>query len=154
MEQGSTNLNKMETDKFCYTTAKLLHLSKRVRVDINLAVSFLCTRVVSPTQDDKEMLKRVLSYLRGTKNMKRIIGTNYLNYLQPWIDASYAMCRDMRGHMGGVISMGNGVVIHNCGKQKLNTKSSMESEVKGVSDFFTIHHYIICIVFLESSGGI
>ena len=84
-------------------------------------IIFLCTRVVSPVQGDKEKLKRVLSYINGTKNMIRIIGTNYLNFLQVWIDASYAMYRDTRGHMGGEISMGKGVVIHNCGRQKSNT---------------------------------
>ena len=124
-----------EAEKFHHTTAKLLFLSKRVRIDIDLAVSFLCTRVAAPTKGDREKLIRVLSYLNGTKRMKRIMGANGLDYLQSWTDASYAIHRDMKGHTGGVISMGKGAVIHNCSKQKLNTKSSTESEVVGVSDF-------------------
>ena len=138
-EEDSGNLtapvDEKRADKFHHTTAKLLYLSKRVRLDIDLAISFLCTRVASPTHGDEMKLKRVLSYLNGTKGMKRIIGANGLSYLQTWIDASYTVHRDMRGHTGGIISMGKGVMVHNCTKQKLNTKSSTKSEVVGVSDF-------------------
>ena len=63
------------------------------------------------------------------------MGTNSTGYLQTWIDASYATHRDMRGHTGGIISMGHGTVIDGCSKQKINTKSSTESEIVGVSDF-------------------
>ena len=60
---------------------------------------------------------------------------NDTRYLQTWIDASYATHRNMRGYTGGIISMGKGAVIHGCSKQKINTKSSTESEIVGVSDF-------------------
>ena len=56
-------------------------------------------------------------------------------YLQTWIDTSYANHPNMRGHTGGIISMGKGTVIHECSEQKINTKSSIESEIVGVSDF-------------------
>ena len=128
-------LNELKAEKFHHTMAKLLYASKRVRIDIDLAVSYLCTRVASPTEGDEDKLKRVLSYLQGTKRMKRIIGMNGLSYIQTWIDASYAIHRDMRGHTGGVISFGTGAAIHNCSKQKINTQSSTEYEVVGVSDF-------------------
>ena len=54
-------------DKFHQTTEKLLYLAKRVSIDIDLAVSFLCTRVAMPIIGDETKLKRVLSYLQGTK---------------------------------------------------------------------------------------
>ena len=50
-------LTEEKADKFHRTTTKLLYLSKRVRIDIDLAVSYLCTRVASPTYGDKEKLK-------------------------------------------------------------------------------------------------
>ena len=129
-------LSEQAADKFHHTTAKLLYATKRVRrIDIDLAVSFLCTRVATPTKGDEFKLKRVLSYLQGTKSMKQIIGTNGLHYIQTWIDASYAVHRDMRGHSGAIVSMGKGVLIHSCAKQKINTKSSTESEIVGMSDF-------------------
>ena len=135
--QKTEILNESKAEKFHHTMAKLLYVSKRVRIDIDLAVSYLCTRVAPPTEGDEDKLKRVLSYLQGTKRMERIIGMNGLSYIQTWIDASYAIHRDMRGHTGGVISFGTGAAIHNCSKQKINTKSSTESEVVRVSDFLS-----------------
>ena len=79
-----------------------------------------------------------------------IIGTNGMDYMQTWIDASYAVHRDMRGHTGGVISMGKGTVMHNCTKQKINTKSSTESEVVGVSDL--LPYTIWASYFLKAQG--
>ena len=45
-------LNSEEADKFHHFVAKLLYLAKRTRPDILLAVTFLCTRVKEPDQDD------------------------------------------------------------------------------------------------------
>jgi hypothetical protein len=63
------------------------------------------------------------------------MGTNGMEIMQTWVDASYAIHHDMRGHTGGVISMGHGVFHSKSSKQKLNTKSSTESEVVGASDY-------------------
>ena len=95
-DEGETlqYLNEVKADKFHQVTAKLLYASKRIKIDIDLAVSFLCTRVAAPTVGDEDKLKRVLSYLKGTKNMRRIIGMNGLGYVQTWIDVSYAVHRD------------------------------------------------------------
>ena len=62
-------LDEGEAERYHHTTAKLLYLSKRVRIDTDLAVSFLCTRVAAPTVGDKQKLLTVLSYLNGTKTM-------------------------------------------------------------------------------------
>lgn len=45
-------LGKAEAEHFHHMTAKLLYLSKRAHPDIQLAVSFLTTRVKSPDHDD------------------------------------------------------------------------------------------------------
>ena len=41
----------------------------------------------------------------------------------------------MRGHTGGTMSMGVGTVHNKSSKQKLNTRSTTESEVVGVSEY-------------------
>ena len=82
--------------------------------------------------------------------MKRKLGMNGMHYIQTWIDASYAIHRDIRGHTGGIISMGSGAIIHNCAKQKLNTKSSTEAEIVGVSDFLP---YTIWVSFFLKAQG-
>ena len=91
-------------DKFHSIVAKLLFVSKRSRLDIGLAVAFLCTRVSKSTFDDWAKLKRLLKYISATINMPKIIGTDDLSFMKTWVDASYAIHPDMRSHTGGVVS--------------------------------------------------
>ena len=120
-------LNEKRKELFHTITAKLLYIMKRARPDIELAVSFLCTRVQNPNLDDWKKLQRVIGWLEGTINDTRFIGANSLEQLFTWIDASYAVHMNMRGHTGGAISMGYGVIHSRAGKQRINTKSSTES---------------------------
>ena len=55
-----------------------------------------------------------------------------------YIDASFAVHPNMRGHTGGCMTMGRGFPISVSTKQKLNTKSSTESEFVGVDDMMPI----------------
>jgi hypothetical protein len=80
-------------------------------------------------------LRQLLQYISGTIELPWIIGTNGMEVMQTWVDTSYAIHHDMRGHTGGVISMGHGVFHSKSSKQKLNIKSSTESEVVGASDY-------------------
>ena len=58
-----------------------------------------------------------------------------MDIMSTYVDASYAVHRDMRGHTGGAMSMGIGIIQGKASKQKLNTKSSTETEVVGASDY-------------------
>ena len=58
-----------------------------------------------------------------------------LKTLYTWVDASYDVHPDMRSHTGGTMSLGHGVLNTMSAKQKLNTKSTTESEVVGASDY-------------------
>ena len=120
---------------FHYIVAKLLYVSKRARVDIDLTVSFLCTRVSKSTDEDWVKLRRLLQYLFGTIDMERIIGANSLDLLETYVDASYAVHHDMMGHTGALVIVGRGIIQGKASKQKLNTKSSTETEVVGASDY-------------------
>ena len=51
------------------------------------------------------------------------------------MDADYAMYANMRGQTRGEISMGYGLLPGKSSKQKINVKSSMESELVGVSEY-------------------
>ena len=110
-------------------------MSKRARPDLDLTISFLCTRVAKSTTEDWDKLRRLIGYIKSTLHLRRIIGAHDLSVLYTWVDASYAIHRDLRGHTGGVISLGSGMLYHNTSKQKINTKSSTETEVVGASDF-------------------
>ena len=67
--------------------------------------------------------------------MPRIIGANGMEIMETYVDASYAVHHDMKGHTGGLLTLGRGIVQGKASKQKLNTKSSTETELVGASDY-------------------
>ena len=64
-------------------------------------------------------------------NDDRVIGADSLEVLHTWIDASYAVHQDMKGQTGGAMSLGTGLIHLQSSKQKINAKSSTESEIIG-----------------------
>ena len=50
------------------------------------------------------------------------------------MDGSYGVHPNLRGHTGGGLTLGRGFPVSASTKQKLNTRSSTESEVVGVDD--------------------
>ena len=119
---------------FHHTVAQLLFLCMRSRRDVHTAVSFLTTRVREPDRDDWGKLKNVLKYLKGTRHMKLNISIDTMSTIQWYVDASYGTHKDMRGHTGMIMTMGKGAIMSASKKQKLNSKSSTESELIGVDD--------------------
>ena len=86
------------------------------------------------------MSRRVIAFVKGTVDDKRIIGANNLIQISLWIDAAYTVNPDMKSQTGGDISMGIGILYGKCGNQRLNVKRSMEAEMVDVSD--NIVYYI------------
>ena len=56
----------------------------------------------------------------------------------------------MKSHTGGVVSFGTGALMSKSSKQKLNTKSSTEAEMVGVSDY--LPRAIWAKKFMEGQG--
>ena len=54
-----------------------------------------------------------------------------------YVDALFAVHKDMRSHTGGFITMGTGGAYVHSRKHKLNTKSSTEAELVRVHDVLT-----------------
>jgi hypothetical protein len=67
--------------------------------------------------------------------MTLILSANGSGILKWWVDASFTFHPNMRGHSGGVLSLGRRFTIVSSTKQKLNTKSSTEAEIMGADDF-------------------
>ena len=88
--------------------------------------------------------------MKGTLDYRLKLGADSMTILKTWVDASYAPHQDMRSHTGGCSSFGNGVVMSRSSKQKLNSKSSTEAEVIGVSDI--LPYNLWTIYFLEAQG--
>ena len=147
----SPALTKAKADNFHSVTASLLFILRRCRLDIQTAVGFLTTRVSScPTEDDWTKLRRVLQYLRGTIDLVLTIGADGITKMKSWVDVSYGTHDDCRSHTGAAISFGWGILLTKCQKQKLNTKSTTEGEIVGVSDFFP--NMISARMLLEEQG--
>ncbi len=66
--------------------------------------------------------------------MPLILSANGSGILKWWVDGSFGVHPNMRGHTGGGLSMGRGFPISMSTKQKLNTRSSTESELVAVDD--------------------
>jgi len=133
-----------------HIVAKLLYVCKRSRLDIQVAIAFLCTRVKCPNIHDWLKLRRVLQYLRGTIDLCRTISMSSFYKMQIFVDASHAVHHDMRSHTGGCVSMGFGVIHSRSAKQTLNSRSSTESELIGSSDY--LPYVVWLLYFFESQG--
>jgi hypothetical protein len=91
-------------------------------------------RISCSTAQDWAKLK-VLEYLRGTLNEYLTLGPDDLGMMYTWVDASYAVHKDMKSHTGGVVSFDIGATLSKSSKQSLNVKSSTEAELVGASDY-------------------
>jgi hypothetical protein len=150
-EPDSEHMLSTDDSEYFHTmTAKLLFLSKRARPDVQTPVAFLCTRVKAPDQDDYKKLARVVKYLRDTPKLYLTLEADGTHILTWWIDASFAVHKDMKSHTGGTMSLGKGSVYSASTRQKLNTKSSTEAELVGVDD--VMPQVLWTRYFLEAQG--
>jgi len=146
----SCNLDGKRREIFHHVVQKLLHISKRGRLDLQVAVGFLCTRVKEPNVSDWNKLRRTLQYIRGTIGMKRILSMGNMELMNIYIDASHGIHWNRRGQTGGCISMGKGLLHARSTKQGINTKSSTETEFVGNSEY--LPYAIWLLRFLEEQG--
>ena len=129
-----TYLDKDKQETFIHLVMQSLYLSQRGRPDIRTAVSFLSTRLQRPDKDDYNKLTRMIKYLRKTRELVLRLKMGDFKGARWWIDASYAVHDDMKGHTGGTMTLGTGSVYSSSSKQKIATRSSTECEVVGVYD--------------------
>jgi hypothetical protein len=90
--------------------------------------------VKGPDVDDYKKLRRVMRYLRATKDMPLTLEADHTHVLKWWVDASYAVHPGMKGHTGGLLSMGKGAVYGTSKGRKMVTRSSTEAELVSLYD--------------------
>jgi hypothetical protein len=124
----------LATDTRCgnNTIAKTLYVSKCARPDVSTAIAFLTTRVRAPDVNDWRKVSHLMEYLRVNRLRPLILSADGRGVLMWYVDASFAGHSNMRSHTGGGLTMGRGFPIVSSTKQKLNTRSSTESELVGV----------------------
>jgi hypothetical protein len=95
--------------------------------------------VQKPNVSDKVKLERLLKYLNSTLDYTYLLGGKIFNEdgtidINCYIDSSHGVHEDFRGQTGIVIKLGDATVYARSAKQKVNTKSSAETELMGVSE--------------------
>eukprot|EP00934_Nitzschia_sp_Nitz4_P002612 Nitzschia sp. Nitz4//scaffold489_size5144//31//2646//NITZ4_009230-RA/size5144-processed-gene-0.1-mRNA-1//1//CDS//3329552897//2602//frame0 len=146
----AAKLDNERKEIYVHLVMQGLYLSQRARPDIRTAISFLCSRTKAPDEDDYKKLIRLMQYLQGTTDMTLKLDGDDIGKPQWWVDASYAVHDDAKGHTGGTLSLGRGAVYSTSTKQKLVSRSSTESEVIGVHD--VLPQIVWTSEFIKSQG--
>jgi hypothetical protein len=134
VQEDSKKLEEERRSIFHTYVMKAMFLCKRARPDIDPSVIFLSSRVNNANEDDWKKLLRALGFLKGTINDVLTLEADDTNTLTWYIDAAFAVHADMKSHTGAVFTMGKGAVISSATKQKVNSRSSTESELVAMDD--------------------
>lgn len=150
VNEDSEKLSTERQVQFHNLVAKTLFATKRARPDTCTAIAFLTTRVQSPDVDDWSKLTHLMRYLRHTRELPLILSANGTGIMKWYVDASFAVHPNMRGHSGGGVTFGRGFPTVGSTKHKVNGRSSTECELLGVDDFMPM----ICWTryFMEAQG--
>jgi hypothetical protein len=104
-------------------------LGKRAHPGTSTTITFLTTRVREPDTDDWKKLSHLMQYLKCTKSLPLILSAHESGIIKGYMDGSYGTHKNLRGHTGAGLTLGQGFPIVTSTKQKLNTRSSTESEL-------------------------
>jgi hypothetical protein len=140
-----------DSDRKEYHTivAKLLYLANRTRPDIMLAISFLTTRVTTPTIWDRKKLWRVLKYLNSTADKVMTVSGDG-GQIEVYVDTAFALHPDAKSHTGVIVKVFGDTVLVKSSKQKIVTRDSTEAELVALSDKILIA--VRCYDFLTEQG--
>jgi len=75
-----------------------------------------------------------MSYLKDTVDDVLILEADNTQTVWWYVDAAFAVHKDMKSHTGAVMTMGSGAVIFLSTKQKVNAHSSTEAELVAVGE--------------------
>ena len=101
-------------------------------------------------ESDWSKLKRLIMYLNGTRKKGLFLRIDEVNVIKWWADASFGVHPDFKSHTGAMMSMGGGAFQSFSKKQKLNTRSSNESELVALDDVSV--HIMWTKLLLEHQG--
>lgn len=109
----------------------LLYIAVNSRPDISASISILARRVSNPTQYDWNEVKRVIRFLKGTKEIKLKLSSIETNdeICFGYADADWAEDREERkSNSGFIFKVYGGVISWYCKKQTCVALSSTEAE--------------------------
>lgn len=85
-------------------------------------------------EDDWKKLARVTQYLDSTLNMPLKLSMDDSKDLHWYVNASFGVHHDMKGHTGGTFTMGKDSVYSTSSAQKITACSLTKAELIGVHD--------------------
>ena len=134
--RATTMASDEEAEWFHRNVAKILYLAKRTMPECLVTVAFLATRVTKCDVDDLGKLRRLLRYIRSTRDRGIILRPGIRGVtVRNFVDAAYGVHTDGKSHTGSAIVIGDGgPVFVKSAKQKIVTKSSTEAELVAASD--------------------
>ena len=91
-----------------------------------------------------------MGYLLHTWDNLFTLEANSKQNLYWYIDASFAVHPDMKSHTGAIFTLGKGSIISSSTKQKVNSRSTTESELIGIDD--KVSKIVWSKKFLEHQG--
>ncbi|CAH2103986.1 unnamed protein product [Euphydryas editha] len=130
------DINNNSDKKYPYQQliGSLMYLSVLTRPDITFSVSFLSQYNNCFNERHWKHLKRLLKYLKGTKEYGLVYKKTTVN-LHGFVDADWASCAlDRRSYTGFCFLMSNSVVSYESKKQKTVALSSTEAEYMALSE--------------------
>ena len=116
----------------------MLFATKIARKSTGTAIYYLTTRVKDTYQIYWLKIIHILNYFRGTKYLPLILSEDKSVMLKWFIDGSYAVHPNMRGHTGGGLTMARGFPISLSRNHKLNTRIYTKSEIVGVDQLMPL----------------
>ena len=141
----SSIFDKGDSPALCDKNSAIFHsyvmrvafLAKRVKPELNVALSYLSTQVTHSSENDLRKLDRVIRYVRdhlGSGITLTAAGKDKNVVVTAHIDASFGCHDDAKSHTGVCITLGRGPVYVRSVKQRIVTKSSTEAELVALSD--------------------
>jgi len=134
VDEASPKLVEHKAEEFHAFVAKALSVSKRARPDIQPVMSFLTTRVRAPTEQDWFKLKKMLRFLKRTKEDVLTLEAGEDVKIEWHLDAAFAVHPDFKSHTGATMTLGKGSIQSASTKQKVNTRSSTEAGLVSTDD--------------------
>ena len=117
-------------DEYRKLIGMLLYLTINTRPDIAACVATLSRKVENPRDNDLNEVKRVIKYLKGTRNLKLILNQPQgSDDIIVYSDANWAEdIEDRKSNTGYYVSLNGGTISWSCRKQDIVAMSSAESE--------------------------
>lgn len=112
----------------------LLYCAVGTRPDITAAISFLSQFLEKPYKTHMKLLHRVFKYLKGTRDLCLILGSDENATLHGYLDADWAGQSDHHSITGYEFFIGTSPISWRSKKQSVIALSSTESEYIALTD--------------------